>query len=148
MLRHMGLKAISINGKMTQSNRIGALNKFKSGERNILIATDVASRGIDITNVDAIINFDIPNIPETYVHRIGRTGRAGKSGIAFSFCSPDENEYIKTIETLIERPIKVIDEHPYPIAKPKNKKPQPNVLSKNKKGRKSEASKKNKKRWY
>ncbi len=143
-----GYKATSIHGDKTQIIRNKAIEDFKNKKTSILIATDVASRGIDITNVDAIINFDIPNIPETYVHRIGRTGRAGKSGIAFSFCSPDENEYIKTIETLIEKPIKVIDEHPYPIAKPKNKKPPQNTLSKNKKGRKSEASKKNKKRWY
>ncbi|WP_445757100.1 DEAD/DEAH box helicase [Polaribacter sp.] len=143
-----GYTLSSIHGDKTQVIRNKAIEDFKNKKKSILIATDVASRGIDITNVDAIINFDIPNIAETYVHRIGRTGRAGKSGIAFSFCSPDENEYIKNIETLIEKPIKVIDEHPYPIAKPKNKKPQPNTLSKNKKGRKSEASKKNKKRWY
>jgi ATP-dependent RNA helicase RhlE len=143
-----GYTVSSIHGDKTQVIRNKAIEDFKNKKKSILIATDVASRGIDITNVDAIINFDIPNIAETYVHRIGRTGRAGKSGIAFSFCSPDENEYIKNIETLIEKPIKVIDEHPYPIAKPKNKKPQPNTLSKNKKGRKSEASKKNKKRWY
>jgi ATP-dependent RNA helicase RhlE len=143
-----GYPTSSIHGDKTQVIRNKAIEDFKNKKTSILIATDVASRGIDITNVDAIINFDIPNIAETYVHRIGRTGRAGKSGIAFSFCSPDENEYIKNIETLIEKPIKVIDEHPYPIAKPKNKKPQPSTLSKNKKGRKSEASKKNKKRWY
>lgn len=143
-----GYPTSSIHGDKTQVIRNKAIEDFKNKKTAILIATDVASRGIDITNVDAIINFDIPNIAETYVHRIGRTGRAGKSGIAFSFCSPDENEYIKNIETLIEKPIKVIDEHPYPIAKPKNKKPQPSTLSKNKKGRKSEASKKNKKRWY
>lgn len=143
-----GYKVSSIHGDKTQVIRNKAIADFKNKKTSILIATDVASRGIDITNVDAIINFDIPNIPETYIHRIGRTGRAGKSGIAFSFCSPDENAYIKTIETLIDRPIKVIDEHPYPISAPKNKKPQPNTLSKNKKGRKSEASKKNKKRWY
>ena len=143
-----GYTVSSIHGDKTQVIRNKAIEDFKNKKTSILIATDVASRGIDITNVDAIINFDIPNIAETYVHRIGRTGRAGKSGIAFSFCSPDENEYIKNIEILIEKPIKVIDEHPYPIAKPKNKKPQPNTLSKNKKGRKSEASKKNKKRWY
>lgn len=143
-----GYTVSSIHGDKTQVIRNKAIEDFKNKKTSILIATDVASRGIDITNVDAIINFDIPNIAETYVHRIGRTGRAGKSGIAFSFCSPDENEYVKNIETLIEKPIKVIDEHPYPIAKPKNKKPQPNTLSKNKKGRKSKASKKNKKRWY
>ena len=143
-----GYKVASIHGDKTQIIRNKAIEDFKEKKAHILIATDVASRGIDITNVDAIINFDIPNIPETYIHRIGRTGRAGKSGIAFSFCSPDENAYIKLIETLIEKPIKVIIEHPYVIDKPKHKKLQPNTVSKNKKGRKSEASKKKKKRWY
>jgi ATP-dependent RNA helicase RhlE len=143
-----GYKVASIHGDKTQGVRNKAIEDFKEKKAHILIATDVASRGIDITNVDAIINFDIPNIPETYIHRIGRTGRAGKSGIAFSFCSPDENAYIKLIETLIEKPIKVIIEHPYVIDKPKHKKLQPNTVSKNKKGRKSEASKKKKKRWY
>ena len=143
-----GYKVASIHGDKTQGVRNKAIEDFKEKKAHILIATDVASRGIDITNVDAIINFDIPNVPETYIHRIGRTGRAGKSGIAFSFCSPDENAYIKLIETLIERPIKVIVDHPYLINKPKNKKLQPNTVSKNKKGRKSEASKKKKKRWY
>ncbi len=143
-----GYKATSIHGDKTQGVRNKAIEDFKTKKATILIATDVAARGIDINNVDAIINFDIPNVPETYVHRIGRTGRAGKSGIAFSFCSPDENGNIKTIETLIEKPIKVIDDHPYPINKPKHKKKQPNTISKHKKGRKSEASKKKKKRWY
>jgi ATP-dependent RNA helicase RhlE len=143
-----GYKVASIHGDKTQGIRNKAIEDFKDKKAHILIATDVASRGIDITNVDAIINFDIPNIPETYIHRIGRTGRAGKSGIAFSFCSPDENAYIKLIESLIEKPIKVITEHPYVIDKPKHKKLQPNTVSKNKKGRKSEASKKKKKRWY
>ena len=141
-------KVTSIHGDKSQSIRNKAIEDFKNKKVNILIATDVAARGIDITNVDAIINFDISNVPETYVHRIGRTGRAGKSGIAFSFCSPDENAYIKTIEALIEKTIKVIVDHPYIINKPKHKKLQPNTVSKNKKGRKSEASKKNKKRWY
>ena len=143
-----GYKATSIHGDKTQGIRNKAIEDFKAKKATILIATDVAARGIDITNVDAIINFDIPNVPETYIHRIGRTGRAGKSGIAFSFCSPDENGYIKTIENLIEKKIKVIDDHPYLINKPKHKKLQPNTVSKNKKGRKSEASKKKKKRWY
>ncbi len=143
-----GYKATSIHGDKSQAIRNKAIEDFKDKKATILIATDVAARGIDITNVDAIINFDIPNVPETYVHRIGRTGRAGKSGIAFSFCSPDENNYIKDIETLIEKSIKVIDEHPYPINKPKHKKKQPNTVSKHKKSRKSAASKKKKKRWY
>ncbi|QNM86662.1 DEAD/DEAH box helicase [Polaribacter pectinis] len=143
-----GYNVTSIHGDKTQSIRNKAIEDFKSKKATILIATDVAARGIDITNVDAIINFDIPNVPETYIHRIGRTGRAGKSGIAFSFCSQDENAYIKQIEALIEKPIKVITEHPYVINKPKHTKKQPNTISKNKKGRKSEASKKKKKRWY
>ena len=138
----------SIHGDKTQAIRNKAIKDFKTKKATILIATDVAARGIDITNVDAIINFDIPNVPETYIHRIGRTGRAGKSGIAFSFCSPDENGYIKLIEALIEKPIKIITDHPYIIAKPKHTKKQPNTISKHKKGRKSEASKKKKKRWY
>lgn len=143
-----GYTVASIHGDKSQGIRNKAIEDFKSKKASILIATDVAARGIDITNVDAIINFDIPNVPETYVHRIGRTGRAGKSGIAFSFCSPDENNYIKDIETLIEKPIKVIDEHPYPINKPKHTKKQSNTVSKHKKSRKSAASKKKKKRWY
>lgn len=147
-LNKNGYKIISIHGDKTQDVRNKSMEDFKNKKATILIATDVAARGIDITNVDAIINFDIPNVPETYIHRIGRTGRAGKSGIAFSFCSPDENSYIKIIEALIEKPIKVITEHPYIISKPKHKKKQPNTISKHKKGRKSEASKKNKKRWY
>ena len=141
-------KVTSIHGDKSQIIRNEAIIDFKNKKANILIATDVAARGIDITNVDAIINFDIPNVPETYIHRIGRTGRAGKSGIAFSFCSPDENGYIKTIEALIEKPIKIITDHPFIINKPKHKKLQPNTISQNKKGRKSENSKKNKKRWY
>ncbi|WP_298764165.1 DEAD/DEAH box helicase [uncultured Polaribacter sp.] len=143
-----GYLVTSIHGDKTQIIRNKAIEDFKSKKATILIATDVAARGIDITNVDAIINFDIPNVAETYVHRIGRTGRAGKSGISFSFCSPDENNYIKDIETLIEKSIKVIADHPYVIHKPKHTKKQPNTISKNKKGRKSEASKKKKKRWY
>lgn len=143
-----GYKVTSIHGDKSQGIRNKAIEDFKSKKASILIATDVAARGIDITNVDAIINFDIPNIPETYIHRIGRTGRAGKSGIAFSFCSPDENNYIKNIEILLEKSIKIIEDHPYPINKPKHKKKQPNTISKHKKSRKSAASKKNKKRWY
>jgi len=143
-----GYNVASIHGDKTQGIRNKAIEDFKSKKASILIATDVAARGIDITNVDAIINFDIPNLPETYVHRIGRTGRAGKSGIAFSFCSPDENSYIASIENLIEKSIKVIEDHPYPINKPKHTKKQPNTVSKHKKSRKSAASKKKKKRWY
>lgn len=142
-----GYKVTSVHGDKTQILRNQAIEDFKNNKANILIATDVAARGIDIHKIDAVINVDIPNVPETYVHRIGRTGRAGKSGIAFSLCSADETSYIKAIQEFLKRPIKIIEDHPFLLVKPKHKK-QPNTISKNKKGRKSEASKKKKKRWY
>ena len=142
-----GYKATSIHGDKTQAIRNKAIEDFKEKKATILIATDVAARGIDISKVDAVINFDLPNVPETYIHRIGRTGRAGKSGIAFSLCSKDELSYIKTIQETLKREIKVVEDHPFPLAKPKPKK-QPNTVSKHKKSRKSANSKKKKKRWY
>jgi len=141
-------KVDSIHGDKSQSARQEALKNFKKREVNILIATDVAARGIDIKNVDAVINFDLPNLPEIYVHRIGRTGRAGKEGVSFSFCSADERNYVQNIEKLIHKNIFVEEDHPYPLdpkAKPEVHKKKG---SKYKKGRKSEASKKKKKRWY
>jgi len=140
----------SIHGDKTQSDRQKALINFKRNKVNILVATDVAARGIDIDNLDAVINFDLPNVPETYVHRIGRTARAGNKGVAYSFCSADEKAYIKSIQQLIQLQLDVVEDHPYPLdpkAKPivhTSKTPK----SKYKKGRKSEASKKKKKRWY
>jgi ATP-dependent RNA helicase RhlE len=149
MLKNNGYKVDSIHGDKTQKDREDALNKFKEGNVNILIATDVAARGIDINNLDAVINFDIPNVSETYIHRIGRTGRAGNKGNSYSFCSADEKNYITNIQQLINTIIPVVEEHPYPLdpkAKPQiHKTP---GKSKHKKGRKSEASKKKKKRWY
>lgn len=144
-----GYKADSIHGDKSQSDRQKALNRFKKGDVHILIATDVAARGIDIDNLDVVINFDLPNIPETYVHRIGRTARAGQTGIAYSLCSADEKTYIKDIQKLIGLQLDIIEDHPYPLdpkAKPiVHKTP---GKSKHRKGRKSEASKKKKKRWY
>ncbi len=145
-----GYNVDSIHGDKSQTNRQDALKKFKNGYVNILIATDVAARGIDINELDAVVNFDLPNIPETYVHRIGRTGRAGSTGLSYSFCSADEKAYIKTIQQLINVQIPIEENHPYPLD-PKEK---PMVHrskktgSKHKKGRKSVASKKKKKRWY
>ena len=149
MLKGNGYKVDSIHGDKTQNDREKALNNFKDGAINILIATDVAARGIDIDNLDAVINFDIPNVSETYVHRIGRTGRAGNTGNAYSFCSADEKTYIKDIQQLINTAIPVIDEHPY-VLDPKAKREVHRTpgKSKHKPGRKSAASKKNKKRWY
>ena len=141
-------KVESLHGDKTQSVRQKALNKFKNGEVNILIATDVASRGIDINDLDVVINFDLPNIPETYVHRIGRTGRAGKSGISLSFCAADEKNYVSDIQKLIKNAIPVVDDHPYPLDPKATPQIHRKKGSKHKKGRKSAASKKNKKRWY
>src|SRR5690606_354255 len=102
-----GYKVESFHGDKTQSDRQAALSKFKHGEANILIATDVAARGIDINELDAVVNFDIPNVPETYVHRIGRTGRAEHFGNSYSLCSADEKGYIKSIQQLINIQIPV-----------------------------------------
>lgn len=144
-----GYKVDSIHGDKSQNLRQEALTRFKKGDVNILIATDVAARGIDVNNLDAVVNFDLPNIPETYVHRIGRTARAGKSGVAYSLCSADEKTYIKTIQQLIQLQLDIIEDHPYPLD-PKAKKEVHKTpgKSKHKKGRKSVASKKKKKRWY
>ena len=145
-----GYKVETLHGDKTQTDRQTALNKFKNGYVNILIATDVAARGIDINELDAVINFDMPNVPETYVHRIGRTGRAGNIGTSYSFCSADEKSYVKTIQQLINIQISVEDNHPYPLdpkAKPEVHKSK-QTGSKYKKGRKGEGSKKKKKRWY
>jgi len=149
MIKGNGYKVDSIHGDKTQNDRENALDNFKDGKINILIATDVAARGIDINNLDAVINFDIPNVSETYVHRIGRTGRAGKSGSSYSFCSADEKPYIKGIQQLINTVIPVEENHPY-VLDPKAKKEIHKTpgKSKHKSGRKSAASKKNKKRWY
>jgi ATP-dependent RNA helicase RhlE len=149
MLKKNGYSVDSIHGDKVQKDREAALNKFKNKNVNILIATDVASRGIDIDNLDAVINFDIPNVPETYVHRIGRTGRAGNTGTSFSFCAGDEKPYILEIEKLIGTKIPIADDNPYPLDP--NAKPEvyyDKRKSNTKKGRKSAASKKNKKRWY
>ena len=145
-----GYKVESLHGDKSQTARQDALLRFKKGEVNILIATDVAARGIDISDLDAVVNFDLPNIPETYVHRIGRTARAGKTGMAYSLCSADEKSYLLAIQQLIQIQLDVIDDHPFPLdpkAKPIVHKSQ-KTGSKHKKGRKSEASKKKKKRWY
>lgn len=150
-------KLVTIHGDKSQSARQQALETFKSKEVRILIATDVAARGLDIEGIDAVINFDTPNIPETYVHRIGRTGRAGTTGKSFSMVSPDEERYIVAIQKLIQKVIPVEENHPFVFVpdknKPKRKDAPLGVInrkpkSKHKKGRKSAASKKKKKRWY
>lgn len=109
------IKAQAIHGNKSQSARQQALNNFKSREIRVLVATDIAARGIDIDELSHVINYDLPNIPETYVHRIGRTGRAGLDGTAISFCNIDEKPYLKDIEKLIGKSVPVVENHPYPM---------------------------------
>lgn len=114
-LAKAGLSAAAIHGDKSQGARQTALSNFKSGRLSILVATDIAARGIDIEELSCVINFDLPNIPETYVHRIGRTGRAGLSGRAMSFCDIEEKDYVKSIEKLTGKRIPEIKGHPYPM---------------------------------
>ncbi|KAI5716836.1 hypothetical protein M8J76_013201 [Diaphorina citri] len=101
LLRSLGLAAIPLNGQMTQNKRLAALTKFKAKSRSILISTDVASRGLDIPHVDVVINFDIPTHSKDYIHRVGRTARAGRSGLAITFVSQYDVELYQRIEHLI-----------------------------------------------
>jgi ATP-dependent RNA helicase RhlE len=110
-----GIKAEAIHGNKAQNARQRALTNFKSKETRVLVATDIAARGIDVDDLAHVINFEMPNIPETYVHRIGRTGRAGANGTALSFCEDEELTYLKDIQRLIGKKIPVINEHPYAI---------------------------------
>ncbi|NUO03594.1 MAG: DEAD/DEAH box helicase [Saprospiraceae bacterium] len=114
-LAKTGTRAEAIHGNKSQNARQNALNNFKSGKIRVLVATDIAARGIDVDNLSHVINFELPNIPETYVHRIGRTGRAGASGIALSFCDQEEKAYLKDIQKLIRQNVPVVTEHPYPL---------------------------------
>ncbi|WP_028612248.1 DEAD/DEAH box helicase [Paenibacillus harenae] len=109
------ISAEAIHGNKSQNTRQRALSNFKSGVTRVLVATDIAARGIDIDELSHVINFNLPNIPETYVHRIGRTGRAGLSGTAISFCEEEELPYLKVIEKLIGKKIPVVEDHPYPM---------------------------------
>jgi ATP-dependent RNA helicase DDX47/RRP3 len=103
MLRNLGFKAVCLHGQLSQPKRLGALNKFKAGERNILVATDVASRGLDIPDVDLVLNYDIPSNGKDYVHRVGRTARAGKSGRSVAFVTQYDVEAYQRLEALINQ---------------------------------------------
>jgi len=113
-LRKKKISAAAIHGDKAQNQRQKALKQFKGGEIRVLVATDIAARGIDIDKLMYVINYDVPNVAETYVHRIGRSGRAGEDGVAIAICEPEENEYIRDIQKLIKQKIKVITDHPYP----------------------------------
>lgn len=115
LLDKRGIKAAAIHGNKSQNNRQNALENFKTKKIQVLVATDIAARGIDIDRLKYVINYEIPNIPETYVHRIGRGGRAGAEGIALSFCDVDEMAYVKDIQKVIGMPIPVVKDHPYPM---------------------------------
>ena len=117
-LHKAGVTAAAIHGNKSQGARTRALDGFKSGELSVLVATDIAARGIDVSGVTHVINFDLPNIPETYVHRIGRTGRADASGIAVSFCDDEERPFLADIERLLGEHIERVDNHPYPPSRP------------------------------
>lgn len=122
-LKKEKIKAAAIHGDKAQNSRQKALQQFKDGEIRVLVATDIAARGIDIDKLKYVINYDVPNIAETYVHRIGRGGRAGDEGVSISICEPEENSYIRDIEKLIDQKIEVIKDNPFPqTEKPMNAK--------------------------
>ncbi|WP_342087229.1 DEAD/DEAH box helicase [Dyadobacter sp. OTU695] len=117
VLRKAGVTSEAIHGNKSQTARQNALKNFKSQTTRVLVATDIAARGIDVDDLTHVINYEIPNIPETYVHRIGRTGRAGAKGIALSFCDRDEKTYLKDIHKLIAKNIPVVNDHPYALGR-------------------------------
>jgi ATP-dependent RNA helicase RhlE len=107
-LEEVGLQAAAIHGNKSQSQRERALGAFRTGETPVLVATDIAARGIDVDGVTHVINFDLPNVPESYVHRIGRTARAGKAGVAISFCDAEERAHLRGIEKLIRARLPIV----------------------------------------
>ena len=112
-LINSGIRAEAIHGNKSQGARQRALSNFKAQTTRVLVATDIAARGIDVEELSHVINFELPNVPETYVHRIGRTGRAGASGISLSFCDEEEKEYLRDIHKLIQKTIPVVEDQPY-----------------------------------
>lgn len=141
-LKQAGFSAEAIHGNKAQQARQRALSNFKSGRTKVLVATDIAARGIDVDSLQLVINYDLPNEPETYVHRIGRTGRAGASGRAWSFCDELETEYLWDIQRLIGRQVHQVTEHPFlpdnlsPYQQPEKKpKPAPGNAAKRRKKR-------------
>lgn len=120
-LNKAGVKAEAIHGNKAQNARQRALSNFKNGSTRVLVATDIAARGIDVDDLSHVFNYDLPNVPETYVHRIGRTGRAGASGIAISFCMYEELPYLKDIQKLTGVQIPVVDGHPFPMVETEGK---------------------------
>jgi ATP-dependent RNA helicase RhlE len=155
LLNGSNIQAEAIHGNKSQAARQKALGNFKDQRTRVLVATDIAARGIDVDELQYVINYEIPNIPETYVHRIGRTGRAGSDGTALSFCDAQEKAYLRDIEKLIGKRIPVIDEHDFPLTdhnppepeKQQSRKPQKSRNNGSRKnGARSKANRSNKKR--
>jgi ATP-dependent RNA helicase RhlE len=119
-LTRVGISAEAIHGNKSQNARQRALSNFKAGTTRILVATDIAARGIDVDQLSHVFNFELPNVPETYVHRIGRTGRAGASGMAVSFCDSEERPYLNDIQKLIKITLPVVREHEFVSSIPMN----------------------------
>jgi ATP-dependent RNA helicase RhlE len=111
-----GFKADAIHGNKSQNARQRALESFREGKVRVLVATDIAARGIDIDDITHVVNFDLPNEPESYVHRIGRTARAGAGGTAIAFCDASERNLLKAIERLTRQPMKVVGTPPLPVS--------------------------------
>lgn len=159
IVRHLaknGIKADAIHGNKSQNNRQRALAHFKDKTIRVLVATDIAARGIDVEGMELVINYDLPNISETYVHRIGRTGRAGRDGQAISFSDYEEKSYLKDIEKLTHQSIPVIEDHAYPmevfeIPKKEQRAPRasrPDHKRRTSDDKKDSAKSKGKKTWY
>ncbi len=148
MLTTVNVKSAAIHGNKSQNARQAALQSFKNGSIRVLVATDIAARGIDVDDLSHVINYELPEVPETYVHRIGRTGRAGNAGIAFSFCDPEEKLLLRDIQKLIGKQIPVRVDHPYPISSTvmEVKEPHAHVVSGH--APKRPAPQKAKKKWY
>lgn len=153
-LANAGIPSVVIHGNKSQNARQKALTSFKSGKSRVLIATDIAARGIDVDQLSHVINYELPNVPETYIHRIGRTGRAGAKGIALSFCEAEEKEFLRDIQKLIGKQIPVSAEHPYHIDHPVAMRPQVTTSKPSAQRQKTNAQKTNasanigKKRWF
>ena len=147
-LKKKNIQAVAIHGDKSQKQRQKSLQSFKDSEIRVLVATDIAARGIDIDKLSYVLNYDIPNESETYVHRIGRCGRAGETGVSISICEPEENEYVRDIEKLIKQKIEEVQNHPFPqTEKPMNAQ-QKKEFEKEKQRKKQEFfDNRNKKRW-
>jgi ATP-dependent RNA helicase RhlE len=147
-LSKAGIRAEAIHGDKSQGARQRALSNFKSQQTRVLVATDIAARGIDVDALSHVINYELPNVPETYVHRIGRTGRAGANGVSFSFCDEDEKEFLHDIHKLIRKTIPVVEDHPYPLLHVGMPKPVTQQRQEQPKANGNNSSRRSGRRWF